>query len=464
VRQLNLVDKSVKTIGGIEGCSYGGPFSETPATSVPVCFQGLNRQSAAAPGVAPGEVLLLLVDSTRNSVVVLRRPPACDACATMWTLAGGGLTGKSGAADGVGTNALFTAPRGIAATGSAADGSLVLFIADRYSVSRLDFATAAVTRIAGNAAATSGAFVDGAGLAARFYFLAGIEPVPGRPGLFYVTDTLNARIRLLDSATGEVTTVLGDGSKTDPAPDGAPGGSATTVFTYSIAARAAGGVWFSDQRELRYLTCPDTAFPTPSPIAAASQSSTATPSPTASPATQSPSSTASLQPSTSSAAATASLATATATATPTSTLTHAGTQGILSLNSGVQPALTIAAPIVAVALLIVGAGGALYVRGLGRAGGRAPRRAKLFRGHKSQLQTASTMVANPLSSQPRSEHEPSAPVALEEAGADAGDEIDEGAEVTLPSRSWDGATRGRAARVASVVAGSGVPEPEDPGL
>lgn len=112
-----------------------------------------------------------------------------------------GMPGVRGTADGTGADARFSRPSGIAL-----DGAGHLFVTDwgNGDLRRVDLATGAVTRIAGQAGMTGRS--DGVGTAARFYNPAGLayDAVTRR---LYVAD--EELVRRVDVATGEVTTVLG---------------------------------------------------------------------------------------------------------------------------------------------------------------------------------------------------------------------------------------------------------------
>jgi YVTN family beta-propeller protein len=108
-----------------------------------------------------------------------------------------------GFSDGVGTAAKFDSPRGVAIS---PDGN-TLYIADSDNnrVRAIDLATKQVTTIAGNGTPGSS---DGVGTAAKFNFPVGLVVSPNN-AVLYVVDNRNDRIRAIDLATKEVTTVAG---------------------------------------------------------------------------------------------------------------------------------------------------------------------------------------------------------------------------------------------------------------
>ena len=122
---------------------------------------------------------------------------------TVTTLAG---NGTSGFANGVGTNAMFNSPVGVALSPS---GSSV-FVADEFNsdIRDVKFLTGAVSTLAGNNTRGS---IDGAGTNAKFDGPVGIAMSPSGSSLF-VSDYDGSTIRSIIISTGVVTTLAGNGS------------------------------------------------------------------------------------------------------------------------------------------------------------------------------------------------------------------------------------------------------------
>lgn len=120
------------------------------------------------------------------------------ATGTVGTLAGSWI---AGADDGVGTAASFSSPAGITTDGTN------LYVADvgNHKVRMVVIETGEVTTIAGSG--TAGA-VDGTGMAASFNLPFGITY---QGTSLYMTDTLNYKIRKVETATAAVTTVIDTG-------------------------------------------------------------------------------------------------------------------------------------------------------------------------------------------------------------------------------------------------------------
>ncbi len=161
--------------------------------------QGTQASFSAPEGivVSPDDSFALVTEGFATNSHRIRRIVIATGVAT--TLAGN----AAGYADGVGSFAKFSQPRGIALS---PDGSFVL-ISDTGNarVRRLDMSTQAVTTVAGRA---PGGFADGTGSNAQFSepFNLVIDPTG-----FYalIADNFNHRIRRLDIASSQVTTLAG---------------------------------------------------------------------------------------------------------------------------------------------------------------------------------------------------------------------------------------------------------------
>lgn len=137
-----------------------------------------------------GDVLASLAD---------HRIVRIDAAGTVTTVAG--AAGASGFADGSGAEARFFRPAGLVV-----DGDRVYVCDDgNYVLRLLTLSTGAVTTVAG---AWPTGTSDGTGSAARFFAPQAIA-VDGAGSAAYVADTNNQTVRKLVLATGEVTTLAG---------------------------------------------------------------------------------------------------------------------------------------------------------------------------------------------------------------------------------------------------------------
>ncbi len=113
-----------------------------------------------------------------------------------------GTAGSSGTSDGTGNAARFDRPTGITNDGT----NLYVIDSRNHTVREINLATEVVTTIAGTAGVSGSA--DGIGTAASFNFslYSGITTDGSN---LYITDSNNHKIRKVDIATGEVTTLAG---------------------------------------------------------------------------------------------------------------------------------------------------------------------------------------------------------------------------------------------------------------
>lgn len=111
-----------------------------------------------------------------------------------------GKFGVAGSADGVGASATFNLPSGMAF----GDGQLYLSDTENHTIRVIDVATGRVTTLAG--AAGQRGSTDGSGAEARFGEPEGIALVGAN---LYISDTDNNTIRVLALATGTVSTLVG---------------------------------------------------------------------------------------------------------------------------------------------------------------------------------------------------------------------------------------------------------------
>ncbi len=168
-------------------------------TLAPVAAPGDPFAGFVGPaGVAFDRGLLYVTDSSADTVSVVDLSNGQTSIVA-------GTAYASTALDGVGAQATFSQPSGVAA-----DGRGTLFIADTFNhtLRRIDLATRAVTTLAGEPNVQGAS--DGVGRAAHFGFLSSIA-LSGCD--LYVSDSNNNEIRHVDTNTGAVTTVLGSATK-----------------------------------------------------------------------------------------------------------------------------------------------------------------------------------------------------------------------------------------------------------
>jgi sugar lactone lactonase YvrE len=184
IRQIAVATRRVTTLAGSPGVS-----DSTDGTGAAALF-------SSPEGVASDGAGNLFVADTDNGTI--RRIVIATGAAT--TLAGS--PGDFDAADGVGLEARFDHPQGVAS-----DGAGNLFVADSFNstIRKIAAATGAVTTLAGSAKLPGR--TDGTGSAARFSFPARLAA--DGAGSLFVADSYNAAIRKIDVTTGGVTTLVG---------------------------------------------------------------------------------------------------------------------------------------------------------------------------------------------------------------------------------------------------------------
>lgn len=119
-----------------------------------------------------------------------------------------GMVGVAGFQNGIGTNAAFRYPKGMAVS---EDGT-TLFVADNGNnmIRSINLSTKNVITVAGDG--TAGYANNSNGLLAKLNSPNGVAIVLGNPDLLYVADNANHRIRQINLSTTSVTTIAGDGS------------------------------------------------------------------------------------------------------------------------------------------------------------------------------------------------------------------------------------------------------------
>lgn len=113
-------------------------------------------------------------------------------------------TGTNGCLDAIGTTASFRKPYGIATDGS----SLYVSDSGNNKIRKINIATGEVTTLAGSGASGS---IDGVGTRASFANPSGLTIDKGN---LYVADTRNSKIRKIVTSTGVVSTLAGSGMGT----------------------------------------------------------------------------------------------------------------------------------------------------------------------------------------------------------------------------------------------------------
>jgi hypothetical protein len=212
----------------------------------------LSTLAVIPPGSAGGDPRGIVMDAARNLYVTdgaNHRVLRIDAAtAAVTTIAGTGTQGGTGDG-GPATLATLSIPIGIGI-----DAAANLYIADSLNnrIRRIDSTTGVITTVAGTG--TAGYAGDGGpATAARLMQPSGLFADPS--GNLYVVDTGNYAVRRVDAASGLITTVAGNGVKGNGCTDGE--GVAATLAPLSsphaVALDGAGTIFIADGRLIRKI-------------------------------------------------------------------------------------------------------------------------------------------------------------------------------------------------------------------
>ena len=198
VRKVDATTGNISTVVGVAGGFGGDGGAATSAR--------LNSPRGVA---VDGSGNLYIADTGNHRIRKV------DTSGNISTTAGAGASGDGGAA----TSATLSFPEGVAL-----DGSGNLYIADSFNhrIRKVDAATGNISTVAGTG--ISGFSSDGgAATSATLSFPEGV--VLDGSGNLYIADAANNRIRKVDATTGNISTVAGTGT----AGSGGDGGTATAA-------------------------------------------------------------------------------------------------------------------------------------------------------------------------------------------------------------------------------------------
>jgi sugar lactone lactonase YvrE len=224
------------TVGDSSTTGSGAAGTDTVTAAARASSGNATRQTAQADATRArfNRPLGIARDSSGNLYVAdsmnytVRKIAATGVVTTL-----AGTPGASGATDGNGAAARFTAPKGIAV-----DGAGNVYLVDGSAIRKIT-PTGAVSTLAG--VATEWGDTDGPGATARFNRPYGIAVDAG--GTLYVADTENRLVRKI-APNGQVSTVAGARNVRGTA-DGV-GGAATFLGPRGIAVDSAGTLHVTD--------------------------------------------------------------------------------------------------------------------------------------------------------------------------------------------------------------------------
>ena len=224
VRRVDAATGSISTFAGTGERGFAGDAG--PAT---------EARLHGPSGVAVDAIGNVYIADTSNHRV--RRVDVANG--TVHTLAGGGQAGFGGDG-GPAADALLHRPVAVA-TGPS--GNVYIADAGNHRVRRVDIATGEISTFAGTG--WSGFSGDGApAVDARLHSPAGVAV--DASGNVYIADSRNWRVRLVDAATGDISTFAGGGS----GGDGSPARDARLPVPRGVAVGASGDVYISGEDRL----------------------------------------------------------------------------------------------------------------------------------------------------------------------------------------------------------------------
>ena len=220
---LNHRIRKVDSAGGISTVAGGGPVGDGGAA---VAAQLFSPSGVALDGAGN----LYIADQGNNRIRKV------DSAGVISTVAGDGTLGYSGDG-GPATAARLFSPDGVAS-----DGAGNLYIADQLNqrIRKVD-SDGNITTVAGDGT-PSYSGDGGPAVAAQLFAPSGVA-LDGA-GNLYIADTLNQRIRKVDTA-GVITTVAGDGTQ-DFGGDGGAATAAQLFFPWGVALDGVGNLYIAD--------------------------------------------------------------------------------------------------------------------------------------------------------------------------------------------------------------------------
>ena len=240
IHLIRKVDASTGNISTVAGTGQGGGSGDGgPAVEAHLA----NPRSVALD--AAGNIYIADRDTHR-----IRKVDASTG--NIFTVAGNGWEGGSGDG-GPAVEAQLYLPSGVAVDGS---GNIYIADTDNHRIRKVDAATGNISTVAGNGWDGYGGD-GGPAVKAQLYFPFGLA-VDGA-GNIYVADRGNNRIRKVDAATGNISTIAGTGTQ-GYGGDGGPAVEAYLYFPPGVAVDGSGNIYIADtdNHRIRRLSPADT--------------------------------------------------------------------------------------------------------------------------------------------------------------------------------------------------------------
>jgi len=226
VKKVNTSRGIINNVAGNGSAGYSG--DDGPATSA-----SLNKPQAVCIHKASAPAYLVIADPSNHRIreVNLTTGIITKVAGTLWS----GYNGDNRSA----TSARLYYPFGVHV-----DASHNTYIADTYNhrIRKVDGKTGIITTVAGTG---SKGFSGDGGPATKATFRYPFNLYLDSAGNIYIADTYNFRIRKVDTATGIITTVVGDGHNRFKG-DGGPGTSASIDLAYDVAVDNDGNLYIAD--------------------------------------------------------------------------------------------------------------------------------------------------------------------------------------------------------------------------
>ena len=225
IRKVDAASGNISTIAGTGEYGFGGDGGP------PAAAAQLRAPSDAVPDAAGN---LYIADRVNQRI---RKVDA--ASGNISTIAGTGEAGFGGDG-GPATAAQLNFPNS-----AALDGAGNVYIADRenHRIRRVDAASGEISTVAGTGEA---GFSGDGGPAAAAQLRVPRDAAVDAAGNLYIADTDNRRIRKVDAATGNISTIAGSGNPVDGIGDGCAATAAQLSRPYGVAVDGAGNVYIAD--------------------------------------------------------------------------------------------------------------------------------------------------------------------------------------------------------------------------
>lgn len=235
-RRVRRVDAATGLISSVAGHGQVG-------------FSGDGGPATAAVMHSPVDVAvdqegnLFIAEPINNRIRAVRGPLEGQVIRNIDTAAGNGISGFSGD-DAAATDAALSFPEGVAFDSA---GSLLIADTRNHRIRKVDAGTGTITTVAGNG---DNDFSGDGGPATQASLWFPENLAVDTSGNFFIADSNNNRIRRVDAGTGTIATVAGNGDS-DSSGDGGPATQAGLDFPTDVAVDKEGNLFIVDYSRIR---------------------------------------------------------------------------------------------------------------------------------------------------------------------------------------------------------------------